>query len=156
MEIRKAVIPAAGLGTRFLPATKAQPKEMLPIVDKPAIQYIVEEIVKSGITDITIDEFKKSKIKVVEIMEAAPVEGADRLLQFKVKLGNEIKSVVSGVAKYYKPEETVGKKVLFVSNLQPVKLRGILSEGMLLTTVEKKRVKLIEISAEIPNGTSVE
>lgn len=53
-RIRKAVIPAAGLGTRFLPATKAQPKEMLPIVDKPAIQYIVEEIVKSGITDITI------------------------------------------------------------------------------------------------------
>ena len=105
---------------------------------------------------ITIDEFKKSKIKVVEIMEAAPVEGADRLLQFKVKLGNEIKSVVSGIAKYYKPEETVGKKVLFVSNLQPVKLRGILSEGMLLTTVEKKRVKLIEISAEIPSGTSVE
>lgn len=53
-HIRKAVIPAAGLGTRFLPATKAQPKEMLPIVDTPAIQYIVEEIVKSGITDITI------------------------------------------------------------------------------------------------------
>ena len=105
---------------------------------------------------ITIDEFKKSKIKVVEIMEAAPVEGADRLLQFKVKLGNDVKSVVSGIAKYYKPEETVGKKVLFVSNLQPVKLRGILSEGMLLTTVEKKRVKLIEISAEIPSGTSVE
>lgn len=105
---------------------------------------------------ITIDEFKKSKIKVVEIIEAAPVEGADRLLQFKVKLGNEIKSVVSGIAKYYKPEETIGKKVIFVSNLQPVKLRGILSEGMLLTTVEKKRVKLIEISAEIPSGTSVE
>lgn len=54
IEIRKAVIPAAGMGTRFLPATKAQPKEMLPIVDKPTIQYIVEEIVKSGITDITI------------------------------------------------------------------------------------------------------
>lgn len=53
-EIRKAVIPAAGMGTRFLPATKAQPKEMLPIVDKPTIQYIVEEIVNSGITDITI------------------------------------------------------------------------------------------------------
>ena len=53
-EIRKAVRPAAGMGTRFLPATKAQPKEMLPIVDKPTIQYIVEEIVNSGITDITI------------------------------------------------------------------------------------------------------
>ncbi|MEH6971242.1 MULTISPECIES: UTP--glucose-1-phosphate uridylyltransferase GalU [Bacillus] len=54
MKIRKAVIPAAGLGTRFLPATKAQPKEMLPIVDKPAIQYIVEEAVQSGIEDILI------------------------------------------------------------------------------------------------------
>lgn len=54
MKIRKAIIPAAGLGTRFLPATKAQPKEMLPIVDKPAIQYIVEEAVRSGIEDIII------------------------------------------------------------------------------------------------------
>ncbi|WP_332695096.1 UTP--glucose-1-phosphate uridylyltransferase GalU [Halalkalibacter lacteus] len=54
MKIRKAIIPAAGLGTRFLPATKAQPKEMLPIVDKPTIQYIVEEAVASGIEDIII------------------------------------------------------------------------------------------------------
>ncbi|MEF3302283.1 UTP--glucose-1-phosphate uridylyltransferase GalU [Paenibacillus sp. GYB003] len=54
MKVRKAIIPAAGLGTRFLPATKAQPKEMLPIVDKPAIQYIVEEAIASGIEDIII------------------------------------------------------------------------------------------------------
>jgi len=54
MRIRKAIIPAAGLGTRFLPATKAMPKEMLPIIDKPAIQYIVEEAVASGIEDILI------------------------------------------------------------------------------------------------------
>ncbi|WP_413378319.1 UTP--glucose-1-phosphate uridylyltransferase GalU [Alkalihalobacillus sp. 1P02AB] len=54
MKVRKAIIPAAGLGTRFLPATKAQPKEMLPIVDKPTIQYIVEEAIASGITDIMI------------------------------------------------------------------------------------------------------
>lgn len=53
-SVRKAVIPAAGFGTRFLPATKAQPKEMLPLVDKPAIQYVVEEAVRSGITDILI------------------------------------------------------------------------------------------------------
>lgn len=54
MKIKKAIIPAAGLGTRFLPATKAQPKEMLPIVDKPTIQYIIEEAVQSGIEDIVI------------------------------------------------------------------------------------------------------
>src|ERR1700693_1498220 len=53
-KIRKAIIPAAGFGTRFLPATKAMPKEMLPIVDKPIIQYVVEEAVASGIEDIII------------------------------------------------------------------------------------------------------
>ena len=53
-KIRKCIIPAAGFGTRFLPATKAQPKEMLPIVDKPVIQYLVEEAVEAGITDIMI------------------------------------------------------------------------------------------------------
>ena len=54
MKVRKAVIPAAGLGTRFLPATKAMPKEMLPIVDKPTIQYIIEEAIASGIEEILI------------------------------------------------------------------------------------------------------
>src|SRR5881275_199519 len=51
-SVRKAVIPAAGLGTRFLPATKAMPKEMLPVVDSPAIQYVVEEAVKAGLSDV--------------------------------------------------------------------------------------------------------
>ena len=70
--IRKAVIPAAGLGTRFLPATKAQPKEMLPVVDKPVIQYVVEEAIASGIEDVLIitgrgkraieDHFDKSNL----------------------------------------------------------------------------------------------
>ena len=74
MQVKKAVIPAAGLGTRFLPATKAQPKEMLPIVDKPTIQYIVEEAVNSGIEDIIIitglrkkDKVKKIKMKIILI-----------------------------------------------------------------------------------------
>ncbi len=54
MQVQKAVFPAAGLGTRFLPATKAQPKEMLPLVDKPLIQYVIEEAVQSGIQSVTI------------------------------------------------------------------------------------------------------
>jgi len=61
MKVQKAVIPAAGLGTRFLPATKAQPKEMLPIIDTPTIQYIIEEAVNSGITDILIITGKDKK-----------------------------------------------------------------------------------------------
>lgn len=87
MKIRKAVIPAAGLGTRFLPATKAQPKEMLPIVDKPAIQYIVEEAVRSGIESIIIvtgrnknsieDHFDKS----VELEQTLLHKGKEDLLR---------------------------------------------------------------------------
>ncbi|MVO99243.1 UTP--glucose-1-phosphate uridylyltransferase GalU [Paenibacillus lutrae] len=86
MKVRKAIIPAAGLGTRFLPATKAQPKEMLPIVDKPAIQYIVEEAIESGIEDILIvtgrnkraieDHFDKS----VELELMLEEKGSDELL----------------------------------------------------------------------------
>ena len=60
-KVRKAIIPAAGLGTRFLPATKAMPKEMLPIVDKPTIQYIVEEAIESGIEDIIIVTGKRKR-----------------------------------------------------------------------------------------------
>lgn len=80
MKVRKAIIPAAGLGTRFLPATKAQPKEMLPIVDKPTIQYIIEEAVASGIEEILIitgrnkksieDHFDKSVELEMELSKA--------------------------------------------------------------------------------------
>lgn len=69
MNIRKAIIPAAGLGTRFLPATKAMPKEMLPIVDKPTIQYIIEEAVASGIEDIIIVTGKGSgRLRIILIL----------------------------------------------------------------------------------------
>lgn len=84
MKIRKAIIPAAGLGTRVLPATKAMPKEMLPIVDKPAIQYIVEEAVKSGITDILII-LSRGKSIVEDHFDRAPA------LEAKLKEGGKAK-----------------------------------------------------------------
>jgi UTP--glucose-1-phosphate uridylyltransferase len=87
VQVRKAIIPAAGLGTRFLPATKAQPKEMLPIVDKPTLQYIIEEAIKSGIEEILIitginkksieDHFDKS----VELELELEAKGKYELLQ---------------------------------------------------------------------------
>ena len=92
--VSKAVIPAAGLGTRFLPATKAQPKEMLPVVDKPAIQYVVEEAVRSGIDDILIitgrgkkaieDHFDRS----VELEADLHAKGKDSLLAEVLDLAN--------------------------------------------------------------------
>lgn len=87
MKIKKAVIPAAGLGTRFLPATKAQPKEMLPVVDKPAIQYIVEEAVRSGIESIIIVTGRNKKAiedhfdRSVELEQALEEKGKTALLE---------------------------------------------------------------------------
>ncbi|MEF9959382.1 MAG: UTP--glucose-1-phosphate uridylyltransferase GalU [Niameybacter sp.] len=118
MKIKKAIIPAAGLGTRFLPATKAQPKEMLPIVDKPTIQYIVEEAVASGIEDIVIvtgrtkkaieDHFDKS----VELEMELEKNGKDELL--------EIARNVSQIANIYyirqKEPKGLGHAVLTAKN----------------------------------------
>lgn len=94
LKVRKAIIPAAGLGTRFLPATKAQPKEMLPIVDKPTIQYIVEEAVASGIEDIIIisgrskrtieDHFDKS----YELEQELEKKGSSELLSLVQDISN--------------------------------------------------------------------
>lgn len=89
MKIRKAVIPAAGLGTRVLPATKAMPKEMLPIVDKPAIQYIVEEAVASGIEEVCII-LSRGKSVVEDHFDRSPAL-EDRLLSSgKIDLYNEV------------------------------------------------------------------
>lgn len=87
MKVKKAIIPAAGLGTRFLPATKSLPKEMLPIVDKPVIQFIVEEAVASGIEDILIITGKNKRAiedhfdKSYELEETLKKRGKDAILE---------------------------------------------------------------------------
>jgi UDP-glucose pyrophosphorylase len=96
MKVKKAIIPAAGLGTRFSPATKAQPKEMLPIVDKPTIQYIIEEAVASGIEEILIitgrnkraieDHFDKS----IELENQLEAKGKKDLLNMVNGISNMV------------------------------------------------------------------
>ena len=105
---------------------------------------------------IAIDDFSKVEIKVVEIEKVSKVEGADKLLKFIVNTGSEKRQIVSGIAKYYSNEqELVGKKVPAVLNLEPVTLKGEISQGMLLTTVTKKKVSLIEIDSEIKIGAVI-
>ena len=100
---------------------------------------------------ISIDDFSKVNLSVVEILEVSLVEGSDKLLKFKVSLGDHVRQIISGIAKYYpNTSELVGKKVLAVTNLKPVKLRKELSQGMLLTTEDGKNgVKLIEVDKNI-------
>ena len=105
---------------------------------------------------IEIEDFSKVQIKVVEILTVNKIEGADKLLKFTVNTGTEKRQIVSGIAKYYpEPEELIGKKVLAVTNLAPVTLRGELSQGMLLTTEEKKRAKLIVIDEQVKVGSDI-
>ena len=82
--------------------------------------------------EITIDDFEKIDLRVVKVLACEPIKGAKKLLKLKVDLGGEERQVVSGIAAHYKPEELVGKNVVLVANLKPVKLRGELSQGMIL------------------------
>ncbi|MDR3091496.1 MAG: methionine--tRNA ligase [Clostridiales bacterium] len=85
-----------------------------------------------GKPEISLDDFSKIELKIGEVLACEKVEGTDKLLKSQIKIGDEVRTIVSGIAKSYSPEEMLGKKVTVVTNLKPVKLRGILSQGMLL------------------------
>jgi methionyl-tRNA synthetase len=105
---------------------------------------------------ITIDDFAKVELKVGEVIESKPVEGANKLLVSKIKIGSEVRQIVSGIAKFYSPEEMVGKKVVVVTNLKPVKLRGVLSEGMILAASDSKdNLVLATVDKNIEDGAEV-
>ena len=107
-------------------------------------------------TMIDIAGFKSVSLRVGHILTAEKVEKADKLLKFTVDLGSEQRTIVSGIAKYYTPEETVGKQVVVVANLKPAKLRGIESQGMLLCAVSADGdVVLVAPEKRVPAGSEV-
>jgi methionyl-tRNA synthetase len=103
--------------------------EALQVVSVPKTEEI-EEVEK--LPEITIEEFAKIELKIGEVIACEKVPKANKLLVSKIQIGSEVRQIVSGIANYYEPEAFVGKKVVVVTNLKPVKLRGILSEGMVL------------------------
>ena len=108
------------------------------------------------VPEIGIEDFEKVQLKVGEVLECRPVEGAKKLLVSKIRIGSEVRQIVSGIAQYYKPEEMVGKKVVVVTNLKPVKLRGELSEGMILcASDESGRLALVSPEKAMDAGAEV-
>lgn len=105
---------------------------------------------------ISIEDFEKIDLRVGKVLEAEKVEKADKLLKLKIEVGNEIRQVVSGIAKHYSPEEIKGKYVVLVANLKPVKLRGIESQGMILAASDDKELVLATIDKEIDSGAKVQ
>ncbi len=111
-----------------------------------------------GAGTITIDDFFKVSLKIGEVVESARVPKSDKLLVSQIKIGDEVRQIVSGIASYYTPEEMVGKKVVVVTNLKPVKLRGVMSEGMVLCADDGQgglKIVTVEDSATVAAGSIV-
>ncbi len=117
-------------------------KEAMKPVDAPAEQKI------------SIEDFAKVEMRTGEIRSAEPVAGAQKLLKLMVDIGTEVRQVVAGIAEHYKPDAIVGMKVVLVTNLQPRKLRGVESNGMIVaaTVGEEGRPVLVTFKEDVPNG----
>ena len=107
-----------------------------------------------GCAMITIDKFMDVELRTAQILECEKVPKAKKLLKLKVDLGYETRQIVSGIAKFYEPEDLIGKKVIVVANLAPAKLCGIDSEGMLLASGEET-VRVVFLDKDTPNGERV-
>lgn len=104
---------------------------------------------------ITIDDFAKLDLRVAKVLEAEKVEGADKLLKLKLEVGSETRQVVSGIAKHYAPQDLIGKTIILVANLKPVKLRGIESQGMILAATDENGLVLATTDKPIKSGSKI-
>ncbi|MBX4189901.1 methionine--tRNA ligase subunit beta [Candidatus Parcubacteria bacterium] len=104
---------------------------------------------------ITLDEFKKSELKVAKVLEAERIEGSDKLLKLKVDLGSEQRQILSGIAKHYSPEDLIGKNIVIISNLEPRMMMGLESQGMVLAAGDGETVSLLLPDKDMPAGSSI-
>ncbi|MBP5651581.1 MAG: methionine--tRNA ligase [Clostridia bacterium] len=123
-------------------------------------EHVKEEKVEPVIThkpDIPFSDFEKVEIRVGLVLNSEKVEKADKLLKSTIKIGNETRTIVSGIAKHYEPKDLIGKRVLVVTNLEPRTIRGIESRGMVLCalTDDEKVLKVTTVDGEIADGCEV-
>lgn len=158
---KEAIFPRIDPKSLDLPKEDAKAEQPAKESKKEAKQEGKKEEAPAaeGKAEITYDDFAKLDLRVVEVLECSKVEKADKLLQFKLKMGDEIRTVVSGIAKFYEnPEALIGKKLVLVANLAPKKIRGIVSHGMLLSaaTDDDSLLQVLQVTHEdIPSGSTV-
>jgi methionyl-tRNA synthetase len=129
---------------------------LFPRLSKPKVSGDKEKVpneMPDGI--IEFDQFAKVKFKTANIIEAVKVKNAEKLLKLQIDLDGEKRQIVAGIAEYYKPEDLTGKTIIVVTNLKPVKIRGIESNGMLLAARKGKKLVLLTTDNEIPPGASI-
>ena len=123
---------------------------------KPKATPVKEEVAEEQKAEITIGDFAKVELKVGKILACEKLQKSNKLLKSTVEIGNETRTILSGIAKYYTPEEMVGKTVVVVTNLAPAKLCGTISEGMLLCAEDKEgNVVLLTPEKVMPSGSSI-
>ncbi len=106
--------------------------------------------------EITFDDFTKLDLRIAEILEAEKIPKAKKLLKFKVDTGIDQRTIVSGIAEHFSPEELIGKKVCIVANLKPIKLRGVMSEGMILMTENAEgKIVFVNPTEAVANGSLI-
>ena len=116
------------------------------------------ELVSVKEQEIKYEDFDKVELKVAEVIDCQKVKGADKLLQFRLAAGdNQDRQILSGVAEFYPdPSQLIGKKVVIVANLKPRKMRGLISQGMILSAESKEgKLKLVEAPNGMPNGSVI-
>jgi methionyl-tRNA synthetase len=106
---------------------------------------------------ITIEQFQQIELRVATVLVAERIEGAGRLLKLQIDLGTEQRQIVAGIAKFYSPDELVGKQLVIVANLQPAVIRGVESNGMLLAASSDDGTQLAFVTPQrlVPNGGRV-
>lgn len=104
---------------------------------------------------IAFDDFQKIELRTAEVVEAEHHPNADRLLVLQLRLGEETRQIVAGIREHYAPEDLVGKTIVVVANLEPVKLRGVESQGMLLAVRDDDRVSVLTSDRPVGSGLRV-
>ncbi|HNW31128.1 MAG TPA: methionine--tRNA ligase [Caldisericia bacterium] len=127
---------------------RIQKKQNQP-AEKPAEPQKVESVQQDEEL-MAIEDFQKFKFRVAKILNAEKVEGADKLLKLTIDIGTEQRTIAAGIAKFYKPEDLIGKTIVVVANLKPAKLRGIISQGMLLAATDTETGNVFVLSPEGP------
>jgi len=153
---KDAIFPRIDPKSLDLPAEEA-PKAEAKAPTKEVVKEAVKEE-KTAKEEITYDDFAKLDLRVAEVLACEKVPKADKLLQFTLKVGEETRTVLSGIAKFYEdPQSLVGKKLVLVANLKPKKIRGIESHGMLLSaaTDDDSLLEVLQVMGEVPSGSSV-
>jgi methionyl-tRNA synthetase len=137
------------------------PEILFPKIEDEKIELQINKLpksenVKKEVPLITYDDFMNIQLRVAEVIEAEKVAKSEKLLKLKVKLDTEVRQVIAGIAKSYQPEDLIGKKIIIVANLQPAKLMGLESEGMILAVEDQNNnLQILSVNNSIINGTRV-